>query len=205
MGRRAIYCQLGPVYGAPATPLGIMGGCAGRCHALSLGVGVMVSVVSGPDRKSHRFSAVASEMVRGSVAAVYHGAGRGWRCVVRETPCRRASTGRQEGFYVHGNATHALRALGGPITSIRRGRGGVHGEARAGLARGIGHRGRHGAGGEVTVQWVVGGALPLIGILGGHGDVLGGMGWLGRVSARWGQARGPAGRRPTIGGRRQHW
>jgi hypothetical protein len=75
---------------------------------------------------------------------------------------------------VHGNATHALRALG------------VHDEARAGLAQGIGRRGQHRAGGEVTGQGVVGGALPRLGILGGHGDVLGGVGWLGRVSARWG-------------------
>jgi hypothetical protein len=60
---------------------------------------------------------------------------------------------------VHGNATHALRALGGSIASDQRGRGYAHGEARAGLARGIGHWGQHGAGGEVTVQEVDGGVL----------------------------------------------
>jgi hypothetical protein len=54
----------------------------------------------------------------------------------------------------------------------------------------------------VTVQGVVGGALPRSGILGGHGDVLGGRGVAGRVSARWGRARRPAGQRPSIGGRR---
>jgi hypothetical protein len=52
---------------------------------------------------------------------------------------------------VRRNATHTLRALGGPVVSVQHGRGGVHGEARAVLAQGIGHRGRHGAGGEVTV------------------------------------------------------
>jgi hypothetical protein len=107
---------------------------------------------------------------------------------------------------VSAGTRHTRCALcGGPVALVRHGQGGVHGEARAGLARGIGRRGRHGAGGEVTVQGVVGGALPSIGILGGHGDVLGGVGWLGRVSARWGRARGPAGRRPTIGGRRWCW
>jgi hypothetical protein len=57
----------------------------------------------------------------------------------------------------------------------------------------------------VIVQGVAGGALPQSGILGGHGDVLGGRGVAGRVSARWGRARGPARRRPSIGGRRQRW
>jgi hypothetical protein len=91
----------------------------------------------------------------------------------------------QEGFCVRGKATHALRALGGPVASVRHGRGGVHGEARAVPARGIGHQGRHGAGGEVTVQgWSVA-LYPRSGVLGGHGDVLGVVGWLGRVSARW--------------------
>jgi hypothetical protein len=56
----------------------------------------------------------------------------------------------------------------------------VHGEARAGLAQGIGRRGRHRAGGEVTGQRVVGGALPRSGILGGHGNVLG-QAWGGRT------------------------
>jgi hypothetical protein len=48
---------------------------------------------------------------------------------------------RQEGLCVRGNMTHALRALGGLVTSVQCGRGGVLGEARAGLARGIGRRG----------------------------------------------------------------
>jgi hypothetical protein len=96
----------------------------------------------------------------------------------------------QEGFCVRRKVTHALRALGGPVASVRHGQGGVHGEARAVPARRIGHRGRHGAGGEVTVQgWSVA-LCPRSGVLGGHGDVLGGVGWLGQVSARWGQARG---------------
>jgi hypothetical protein len=45
---------------------------------------------------------------------------------------------------------HVLGALDGSVASDRRGRGGVHNEARAGLARGIGHGGQHEAGGEVT-------------------------------------------------------
>jgi hypothetical protein len=49
-----------------------------------------------------------------------------------------------------------------------RGRGGVHKEARAGLARGIGHGGQHMAGGEVTEQEVDGGTLPRLGVHGGQ-------------------------------------
>jgi hypothetical protein len=91
---------------------------------------------------------------------------------------------------VCGNATHALRALGGLVASVRRGRGGMHGEARAGLAQGVGRRGRHGAGGEVTGQGVVGGALPRSSVLGGHGDVLG-RAWGGQtVSVRGGVSLG---------------
>jgi hypothetical protein len=60
---------------------------------------------------------------------------------------------------VHGNVTHALRALGGSIASDRHGRGDAHDKARAGLAWGIGHWGQHGAGGKVTVQEVDGGVL----------------------------------------------
>jgi hypothetical protein len=71
------------------------------------------------------------------------------------------------------NVTHALGALGGQIGSRRRGRGGVHGHARAELARGIGPFGRGWSGGEVTARSVVGGALPLLGAHGGHGDALG--------------------------------
>jgi hypothetical protein len=61
---------------------------------------------------------------------------------------------------VHGNAMHVLRALGGSIASDWRGRGDAHDRPREGVARGIVHGGRHGAGGEVTVLEAVGGALP---------------------------------------------
>jgi hypothetical protein len=56
-----------------------------------------------------------------------------------------------------------LRALGASIASDRRDRGDAHDEARAGLARGIGHWGQGRAGGEVTAQTAVGGALPTLG------------------------------------------
>jgi hypothetical protein len=55
--------------------------------------------------------------------------------------------------------TRAARS-GRPIMSVWHGWGGVHGGARVSLARGIGRRGRHGAGGEVTDQGMVGAALP---------------------------------------------
>jgi hypothetical protein len=46
----------------------------------------------------------------------------------------------------------------------------VYGGARASLALGIGRRGRHGAGDEVTGQGMVSVALPQLGAHGGHGD-----------------------------------
>jgi hypothetical protein len=49
----------------------------------------------------------------------------------------------------------------------------LHGQARAELARGIGHVGRRGSGGEVTAWAVVGASLPRLGAHVGHGDALG--------------------------------
>jgi hypothetical protein len=57
----------------------------------------------------------------------------------------------------HGNATHALGALGGQIGSRRRGWDSVHGHARGFLLQGIGPLGRGKPGGEVTMQEVDGG------------------------------------------------
>jgi hypothetical protein len=76
---------------------------------------------------------------------------------------------------------HALGALDGSVASDWRGRGGVHAEARAGLARGIGHGGQHEAGGEVMEQEVVGGSLPQSGIHGGQWRCPGAAwcGWVG--------------------------
>jgi hypothetical protein len=79
----------------------------------------------------------------------------------------------QEGFCVRGNATHALRALGGSMASGWHGRGAVHGRSEAGAARGIGHGGQHEAGGEVTGLEVVGAGPARIGVHCRHGDVLG--------------------------------
>jgi hypothetical protein len=62
------------------------------------------------------------------------------------------------------NATHALGALGGQSGSIQRGRGGVHGGARACLVQGIDPLGRGGSGGEVTARSVVGGVLSKHGV-----------------------------------------
>jgi hypothetical protein len=98
----------------------------------------------------------------------------------------------------HGNASPALRVLGGTVASKCRGQGDLHGGARAVLVQGIDPLGRGRSGGEVTVQEVVGGARPRSGILGGHGDVPRRHEVAGSVSARWGQAKGPAGQRPLI-------
>jgi hypothetical protein len=53
---------------------------------------------------------------------------------------------------MHGNASHALRALGGTIVSEWHGQGAVHGRSRSGAAWQIDHGGRRGAGGEVTTR-----------------------------------------------------
>jgi hypothetical protein len=49
----------------------------------------------------------------------------------------------------------------------------MHGRSQAKLARGIDLLGRGGPGGEVMARSMVGGALPRLGALGGHGDALG--------------------------------
>jgi hypothetical protein len=121
-------------------------------------------------RKIGGFSTVAGKMVRGGVAMVHHGAGQGWRRVVRATPCRCACIAVQEELCMCRNAAHALCALGSPVMSVWHGRGSVHGGSRVSAARGIGRRGRHEAGGEVTGPDTVGAALPQLGAHGGHGD-----------------------------------
>jgi hypothetical protein len=77
-----------------------------------------------------RVSTVASKTVRGGVAGVHHGAGQGWRRVVRAAPCRRACVAVQEELCVCGNTTHALCALGGSVVVVWRGWGDVHGGSR---------------------------------------------------------------------------
>jgi hypothetical protein len=64
---------------------------------------------------------------------------------------------------VHGNTSPALRALGGVVTSERRGRGGVHGRARGLLLWGIDSLGRGKPGGEVIGQEMDGGMPTLLG------------------------------------------
>jgi hypothetical protein len=87
-------------------------------------------VASGPGQKTFGFSTVVSRTVRGRVTVVHHGAGQGWRRVVRATPCRRVCIAVQEELCVCRNVAHALCALGGPVVSVWRGRGGVHGGSR---------------------------------------------------------------------------
>jgi hypothetical protein len=70
---------------------------------------------------------------------------------------------------VHGNTTHALHALDGPVTSIRHGRGVVHDGSRWFLLQGISSLGRGDADSEVTGRAVVGGMLPRVRAPGGDG------------------------------------
>jgi hypothetical protein len=71
------------------------------------------------------------------------------------------------------NATHALGSSGSQSGSIQRGRGGVHGGARASMVRGIEPLDRGGSGGEVTARSVVGGVLTKHASIIGNGDVQG--------------------------------
>jgi hypothetical protein len=81
-------------------------------------------------RKMGGFSTVAGKMVHGRVAVVYHGAGQAWRRVVRAMPCRCACIAVQEELCMCRNVAHTLCALGGPVVSVWRGRGGMHGGSR---------------------------------------------------------------------------
>jgi hypothetical protein len=92
---------------------------------------------------------------------------------VRATPCRHACVAVQEKFCVSGNMAHALRALGGPVVSVWRGRGSVHGGSKAWVSRGIESWGEGEASGEVIARGGVGGVMTTHGVLGGHGDTQG--------------------------------
>jgi hypothetical protein len=81
-------------------------------------------------QKMGGFSTVAGKMVHGRVAVVHHGAGQGWRRVVRAMPCRCACIAVQEELCVCGNMAHTLCALGSLVVSVWRCRGGVHGGSR---------------------------------------------------------------------------
>jgi hypothetical protein len=96
------------------------------------------------------FRVLAGEMVCDAVGSVHHGAGRGWRWVVRSMPCSYAcGTGLEEAC-VHGNVRLALGALGGQIMSRWHGQGALHGRPRVQLAWGIDHPREEGLDGEVT-------------------------------------------------------
>jgi hypothetical protein len=91
---------------------------------------------------------------------------------------------------VHGNASPALRVLGGTVASEWHGRGDVHGGARAVLVQGIDPLGRGRSGGAVTAQGVVGGVLSELGAHGGHGGILGGRGVAGSSHCEVGVSEG---------------
>jgi hypothetical protein len=149
------------------------------------------------------FRAAGGEMVCHGGVSVRRSAGQGWRDVEGSMPCRCVRSARLDKAQMHGNGTRALGALGGQIGSRRRGRGGVHGHARVNRLQGIDPLDRGRPGGEVTVQEVVGGVLPKRGVHGGQWRHPVRRGVAGSVSVGWGQARGPARRRPSIGGRRR--
>jgi hypothetical protein len=92
-----------------------------------------------------------------------------------------------------GNAAHALCALGSPVVSVWRGRGGVHGGSKAWASRGIESWGEGEASGEATAQGGVGGVLTKHGVLGGNGDVQGAGGVARSVAVAWSRAGWSAG------------
>jgi hypothetical protein len=130
-------------------------------------------VASWFGRNTGDFREGASETVRGGSVSVHGGAGRGWHCVGRSMWCVCACSAELDGVQVHGNERHALRALGGSLTSGWHGRGALHGRARAELAWGIDPGGRRRAGGEVIARGMVGAMLSVLGTHGGRGGVLG--------------------------------
>jgi hypothetical protein len=108
----------------------------------------------------------------GPIACVLGGAGQWWHRVAGSMPCRCECGARLGGVQVHGNASPALLVLGGMVASEWHGRGIVHARSKAGMAWGIDHGGRHGAGGEVTAREGVIAVLPKFGIHDGHGCIL---------------------------------
>jgi hypothetical protein len=136
------------------------------------------------------FRAAASKMVCRGVVSVHHGAGQGWRCVGRVMPFWCVCSAVQGNVCACGNAAHALHALGCSTVSEWQGRGAMYGGSRSGAARGIDLGGRRGASNEVTAQEVVGVVLPMLGVHGGHGSVLGERGVDRAVTRRWGRGYG---------------
>jgi hypothetical protein len=148
--------------------LGFMGGSLGRRRALSLGVQTAVSVAGWLGSYTSGFRAEAGEVVCGMVGSVGCGAGQGCRRDRGSMPCRRACSARPGGVQVHGNASPALRVLGGTVAYGWHGRGVVYDGSKVAASRGIG-RGHAGEfDGEVTGREVVGGALPRLGVHGGQ-------------------------------------
>jgi hypothetical protein len=135
-----------------------------------------------------RFSTVAGKTVRGGVAAVHQGAGRGWRCIVRAMPCRLGCGATRVRTRVCWNATHALGAPSSQFGSGWHGQGAVHGRSGAWAPSGIERWGDGEASGEVTARGGFDGVLTKRGIHGGNGDAHGTGGVARPVSAAWGRA-----------------
>jgi hypothetical protein len=76
-----------------------------------------VSVAGWLGSYASGFRPDAGEVVRSAVGSVRRGAGQGWRRVGGSMPCRRVCSAGLEVARVHGNALHALRALGVTVVS----------------------------------------------------------------------------------------
>jgi hypothetical protein len=123
----------------------------------------VLSVASRFGRNTRGFSRGAIGLRLGSVVCVLKEARKRWRRAGGMLPCSFWCGAWPGGMQVHGNTLHALRVLGGTVTSGWHGRGGTHGKSRAGLAWGIDPRCPGGCGGEVTGRGMDGGLLALPG------------------------------------------
>jgi hypothetical protein len=127
-----------------------VGGVWGRHCAPSLGDRQVVSVAGWFRRGTSGFRVAGGETVGCGSVSVLGGAGRGCQRVRGTVPCTSVHGTGLARALMHGNASPALRALGGAVASERRDRGGVHGRARGLLLRGIDSSGRGKLGSEVT-------------------------------------------------------
>jgi hypothetical protein len=169
------------------SPLGVMGGCAGRHRALSAGSRVGASVAGCFTCGSSSFREGADETVGCWSVPVLGSAGRGWQRVYVTTPCSPACCAWLGGMQMFGNAQHALRVLGGTWVSGWHARCAACGGFEAAASRGIDHTRVEELSGEVTGPGAVGAVQPKMGVHDGQGYGAGGVGCLRTVSVGWGQ------------------
>jgi hypothetical protein len=122
-------------------------------------MGLAVSVAQRSGREGLGFRPGETETGFAWAGTRGQGAGRWWQGVDGIVSCRFGCRARLGSGLVHGNALRALRVLGYVAVLTWRGHGDADGLDHWQPLWGIGHWGRGRAGGEVTAQTAVGGAL----------------------------------------------